>query len=146
MMYEGASANKVMWDRAQQDSISLLRWAEANKDNESEGARANALHILYNYHMGGWCGASRDRDFANYCLEEAAKLGHTQAAYDFAREFMRDRSDDTEKYVQKALSKIDDSSFDFYTHKQKFMENELQGLLGVIAYMKKAPRPRCVCP
>jgi len=141
-MYQGESANKVVWDRVQQDSISLLRWAEANKDSEFEGDKTNALYILYNYHTGGWCGVPQDSVIAKFYLEEAAKLGHAQAAHDFAREFMRDRPNDAEKYISKALSKIEDSSFDFHTHKQKSMETELKELLHVISYIRNAPKPR----
>ncbi len=134
--------DRMLWDRIQSDKFSLLKWAQENKDNDREGIKANVMHILYNFHMGGWCGVPRDHQIATLYLEEAAKLGHSQATYDFARDAMRDRPQDAERYIDTALTKIDDSSFDSINHKQSSMKNELEGLKKVIEVIRNMPRAR----
>ena len=138
------SQDRILWDRMQSDKLALLQWAQQKKDDDCEGVKANAMHILYSFHMGGWCGVPRDTQKAKLYLEEAAKLGHAQAAYDFARDSMRDRSREAEIYIDIALKKIEnkDNSFDLINHKQASMQKELESLKQVIAVVRNMPRAK----
>lgn len=55
---------------------------------------------------------------------------------------MRDRPQDAERYIDTALTKIDDSFFDSINHKQSSMKNELEGLKKVIEVVRNMPRAR----
>lgn len=139
-----ASADRVLWDRLDSDKRRLLRWAEEKKTSHIDGERANALHVLYNYHMCGWCGLSQDPEFAKKCLKEAANLGHAKAIYDFTRDVLcTSEMEQAKQYIHQALkhNKLDDSSFDFSfnNYKQAAMKQALKELLQAIETISTLP-------
>lgn len=138
------SADRVLWDRLDDDKRRLLRWAEEKKTSHIDGERANALHILYNYHMCGWCGLPQDPEFAKKCLKESANLGHAKAIYDFTRDVLcTAEMQQAKQYIHQAIesNKLDDASFDFsFNHyKQASMKQELKMLLQSIETISALP-------
>jgi hypothetical protein len=138
------SADRILWDRLDDDKRKLLRWAEENKTSHIDGERANALHVLYNYYMCGWCGLPQDPVFSKKCLKEAANLGHAKAIYDFTRDVLcTPEMEQAKQYIHQALehNKLDDTSFDFsFNHyKQASMKQELKDLLQSIDTISALP-------
>ena len=110
------SADRILWDRLDADKRKLLRWAQENQTSDIDGKKANALYILYNYHMCGWCGLPQDPVFSKKCLKESANLGLGKAIYDFTRDVLcTSEMIQAKQYIHQALkhNKLDDPSFDF---------------------------------
>ncbi len=139
------SADRMLWDRLDADKRRLLRWAQENQTSCIDGERANALHVLYNYYMCGWCGLPQDPVFAKKCLKVSANLGLAKAIYDFTRDVLcTSEMIQAKQYILQALkqNKLDDTSFDFsFNHyKQASMKQELESLLQTIERVSTLPQ------
>ena len=131
------SSDRMLWDRIENDKKRLLKWAKEKKTSCIDGEKANALHVLYNYYMGGWCGLPINIEIAKKCLKESAELGHAKAIYDFTRDALGTPEIQQAKiYICQALEqdKLSDTRFDFEfnNYKQGSMKQELEGLLNLI--------------
>lgn len=141
------STDRILWDRMKDDQKRLLNWAMQHQNDVTDGVKANAFHILYNYYMGGWCGLPQDQTIAKEYLRKSAALGHARAIYDFTRDVLGSSGvEEAKKYIVQAMQqgKLDDVTFNFNNHNQTSMKQEIQGLLHVIeATEKMCTSPRC---
>ena len=124
------SADQILWERTQSDSLNRLRWAREHEQDEKAGIRSNAFHILYTYYSYGWF-VDQNTNTAELYLEKSAELGHAQACYDIARRFLENHN--TKKalhYIEKGIEHINEVRFNcsITNHDQKSMKDTLEGL------------------
>lgn len=134
---------RILWERNQQDVKNRLEWAFSNQRSSNMGLRANALYVLSEYYRYGWGGVQEDEKRADNYLRESAGLGHARACYEFVRKYSSRELPSCNIYIQRALSQIDNPSFNCpqVGHDQKSMEHELRVLSSILTSTLQSSPP-----
>lgn len=124
------TADQYLWERNRQDIENRFRSAYAiiSNPNSNDGSKANAYYALFPYYQYGYGGVQKNSELALRCLKNAAELGHSQGCYEFIREYGQQDPQRCKRYIQIALSKINDLTFNSSFHNQKSMESALIAL------------------